>query len=221
MPKQRRAAASRSMARPAAKKSSSKAPKALKLSKAREGVEALAQAEGLENVEANLKRVKPVRPAAAAAVTRQSPRRCRSQRSAARAASAPPGLLRGPGRLRDRRPRAAAPRLRGGRRQPARRHSALSRRTRARRARPALPAGLRARNRSAAIGPPDAVRVGLRRDRRVERRRRRGALGHLNRALERAPESDHAHYIMAVALVDKGDPSRAGASPPRNHAESR
>ena len=36
-----------------------------------------------------------------------------------------------------------------------------------------------------------------------------GALGHLNRALERAPESDHAHYIMAVALVDKGDPSRA------------
>jgi tetratricopeptide (TPR) repeat protein len=36
-----------------------------------------------------------------------------------------------------------------------------------------------------------------------------GALGHLNRALERAPDSDHAHYIMAVALVDKGDPSRA------------
>jgi Tfp pilus assembly protein PilF len=32
-----------------------------------------------------------------------------------------------------------------------------------------------------------------------------GALGHLNRALERAPDSDHAHYIMAVALVDKGD----------------
>jgi tetratricopeptide (TPR) repeat protein len=36
-----------------------------------------------------------------------------------------------------------------------------------------------------------------------------GALGHLNRALERAPDSDHAHYIMAVALVDKGDPTRA------------
>lgn len=32
-----------------------------------------------------------------------------------------------------------------------------------------------------------------------------GALGHLNRALEKAPDSDHAHYIMAVALVDKGD----------------
>ena len=36
-----------------------------------------------------------------------------------------------------------------------------------------------------------------------------GALGHLGRALEKAPDSDHAHYIMAVALVDKGDPSLA------------
>jgi len=36
-----------------------------------------------------------------------------------------------------------------------------------------------------------------------------GALGHLNRALEKAPDSDHAHYIMAVALVDKGDLSPA------------
>jgi tetratricopeptide (TPR) repeat protein len=36
-----------------------------------------------------------------------------------------------------------------------------------------------------------------------------GALGHLNRALEKAPDSDHAHYIMAVALVDKGDTSLA------------
>lgn len=32
-----------------------------------------------------------------------------------------------------------------------------------------------------------------------------GALGHLRRALEKAPDSDHAHYIMSVALVDKGD----------------
>lgn len=32
-----------------------------------------------------------------------------------------------------------------------------------------------------------------------------GALGHLTRALDKAPESDHAHYIMAVALTDKGD----------------
>jgi len=36
-----------------------------------------------------------------------------------------------------------------------------------------------------------------------------GALGHLGKALEKAPESDHAHYIMAVALVDRGDPSLA------------
>ena len=32
-----------------------------------------------------------------------------------------------------------------------------------------------------------------------------GALAHLGRAIEKAPESDHAHYIMSVALVDKGD----------------
>ena len=31
------------------------------------------------------------------------------------------------------------------------------------------------------------------------------ALGHLRRALDKAPDSDHAHYIMSVALVDKGD----------------
>jgi len=37
------------------------------------------------------------------------------------------------------------------------------------------------------------------------------ALGHLGRALEKAPDSDHAHYIMAVALVDKGDLSLAMA----------
>ena len=36
-----------------------------------------------------------------------------------------------------------------------------------------------------------------------------GALVQLNRALEKAPDSDHAHYIMAVALVDKGDPALA------------
>ena len=35
------------------------------------------------------------------------------------------------------------------------------------------------------------------------------ALGHLGRALEKAPDSDHAHYIMAVALVDKGNLSLA------------
>jgi tetratricopeptide (TPR) repeat protein len=36
-----------------------------------------------------------------------------------------------------------------------------------------------------------------------------GALGHLNRAIEKAPDNDHAHYIMAVALADKGEPALA------------
>ena len=36
-----------------------------------------------------------------------------------------------------------------------------------------------------------------------------GALAHLGRALERTPDSDHAHYIMAVALTEKGDPTSA------------
>lgn len=33
----------------------------------------------------------------------------------------------------------------------------------------------------------------------------RGALSHLGKALEEQPDSDHAHYIMAVALTDTGD----------------
>ena len=35
------------------------------------------------------------------------------------------------------------------------------------------------------------------------------ALSHLSRALEKSPDSDHAHYIMAVALTDKGDSAAA------------
>ena len=35
------------------------------------------------------------------------------------------------------------------------------------------------------------------------------ALDHLRRALSDAPDSDHAHYIMCVALVSKGDPGQA------------
>ena len=31
------------------------------------------------------------------------------------------------------------------------------------------------------------------------------ALDHLRRAIQEAPESDHAHYIMSVALAAKGD----------------
>ena len=36
-----------------------------------------------------------------------------------------------------------------------------------------------------------------------------GAVAHLGRALQRSPESDHAHYIMAVALTEKGDATSA------------
>jgi tetratricopeptide (TPR) repeat protein len=35
------------------------------------------------------------------------------------------------------------------------------------------------------------------------------ALDHLTRALSDSPESDHAHYIMSVALASKGDSSQA------------
>ena len=35
------------------------------------------------------------------------------------------------------------------------------------------------------------------------------ALDHLTRALSDSPESDHAHYIMSVALASKGDSTRA------------
>jgi tetratricopeptide (TPR) repeat protein len=35
------------------------------------------------------------------------------------------------------------------------------------------------------------------------------ALSHLARALEKMPDSDHAHYIMAVALTDKGEVTSA------------
>lgn len=36
-----------------------------------------------------------------------------------------------------------------------------------------------------------------------------GALDHLRRAIADAPDSDHAHYIMAVALASAGDPGRS------------
>jgi tetratricopeptide (TPR) repeat protein len=35
------------------------------------------------------------------------------------------------------------------------------------------------------------------------------AIDHLSKALERAPESDDAHYIMSVALLEQGDIARA------------
>lgn len=35
------------------------------------------------------------------------------------------------------------------------------------------------------------------------------ALDHLRRALSESPDSDHAHYIMSVALASKGEPAQA------------
>ena len=35
------------------------------------------------------------------------------------------------------------------------------------------------------------------------------AMAHLGRALERTPNSDRAHYIMAIALTEKGEPDSA------------
>jgi len=35
------------------------------------------------------------------------------------------------------------------------------------------------------------------------------ALTHLNQALQQAPESDHAHYVMSLALIEMGDKSGA------------
>jgi tetratricopeptide (TPR) repeat protein len=36
-----------------------------------------------------------------------------------------------------------------------------------------------------------------------------GAVDHLHHALEEAPDSDHAHYIMAVALTMRGQSGEA------------
>jgi tetratricopeptide (TPR) repeat protein len=55
-----------------------------------------------------------------------------------------------------------------------------------------------------------------------------GALDHLRRALDEAPESDHAHYIMAVALASRGQSTesldhlrRSIALNPENRAMAR
>ena len=137
----------------------------------REGVKALAQAEGIEAVEARRSR-RLKGPLGRQPASGGRSERCRRQAGSRRGASsaAPSGFLRSARRLRDWRPGAPAPRFRSGRRQPSRRHPALSRGTRARRACPPLPAGLRTRNRSPAVRTANAVRVCLCRDRRTERR---------------------------------------------------
>ena len=119
------------------------------------------------------------------------------------------GFLRSSDRLRIRGSRAAASRLHVGRRQLSGGHPTVSGRERAReRARLYLQVCERetARRPSGPETPSESVyaaTVALNAG-DVE-----AALGHLGRALEKAPDSDHAHYIMAVALVDKGDLSLA------------
>ena len=76
--------------------------------------------------------------------------------------------------------------------------------------------------------PENARRAGLCRDRRAELRRSLRRLDHLQRALGEDPDSDHAHYIMAVALGMRGAADealehlrRAIAPEPRNRGLAR
>ena len=104
---------------------------------------------------------------------------------------------------------AAAPRLRGRRRQFSRRHPAYpEERELGERARLFLQVCERetARRPSGPQTPSESVYAATV---ALNAGDGDGALGHLNQALEQAPNSDHAHYIMAVALIDKGDPARA------------
>ena len=221
MPKQRRAAASRSIARPAAKKSSSKAPKALKLSKRAKVSKPSSKQKASRPSKSAEKSRLSARTAAAAGLRAIAPKAPTPREVAGSGApSSPPGLLRSARGLRDGCPRAPAPRLQAaadslrgviqgypGERElveRARLYLQVCERETARR-----PSGPQTPSESV-YAATVALNAGD-----VD-----GALGHLNRALEQAPESDHAHYIMAVALVDKGDPSRgAGPSPPRSHSE--
>jgi tetratricopeptide (TPR) repeat protein len=200
MPKQRHAAASRSIARPAAKKSSSKAPKALKLSK---------------GAKVSKPSAKPIASNASKVLKKKDVRTIAPKEPAPRQVAAPPPPPRRPAfyealavyetgvrALQRHDFEAAADSLRGviqrypGERElveRARLYLQVCERETARR-----PSGPQTPSESV-YAATVALNAGD-----VE-----GALGHLNRALERAPDSDHAHYIMSVALVDKGDPSRA------------
>jgi tetratricopeptide (TPR) repeat protein len=210
MPKQRRAAAGRSMARPAARKSSAKTPKVLKLSKAAKVSKPSARAKNSKAVKPANKTKPSIRASAALGV-----RPIAAKEPAPKEVAVPPPPPRRPAfyealavyetgvrALQRHDFEAAADSLRGviqrypGERElveRARLYLQVCERETARR-----PSGPQTPSESV-YAATVALNAGD-----VE-----GALSHLNRALERAPESDHAHYIMAVALVDKGDPSRA------------
>ncbi len=223
MPKQRRAAASRSIARPAAKKSSSKAPKALKLSKRAKVSKPSSKLKASKPSKSPKKDRLSARTAAAAGVRAIAPKEpTPTEVARSGAPSSPPGLLRSARGLRDGCPRAPAPRLRGGRRQPPRSDSGLSERTRARRTRPSLSAGLRARNRSPAVRAPNAVRVRLRRDCCAERRRRRWSPRAPEQgARESSRERSRPLYYGSCPSGQGRSLSRAGPSPTRSHVEPR
>jgi tetratricopeptide (TPR) repeat protein len=208
MPKQRRAAASR-ISRPAARKSSSKAPKALKLSKGARVSKRSRQPKASKTSKAKPKPVKKdkraVRPVTAPAAKVTAPKEAPATPAPPRRPAFYEALAvyeTGVRALQRHDFEAAAGSLRGviqhypGERElveRARLYLQVCERETARR-----PAGPQTPSESV-YAATVALNAGD-----VD-----GALGHLNRALERAPESDHAHYIMAVALVDKGDPSRA------------
>jgi tetratricopeptide (TPR) repeat protein len=211
MPKQRRAAASRSIARPAAKKSSSKAPKALKLSKRAKVSKPSSKLKASKPSKSPKKDRPSGRTAAAAGVRKIAPKKEPTPTEVAAPAPPPrrPAFYEalavyetGVRALQRHDFEAAADSLRGVIQgypserelvERARLYLQVCERETARR-----PSGPQTPSESV-YAATVALNAGD-----VD-----GALGHLNRALERAPESDHAHYIMAVALVDKGDPSRA------------
>ena len=215
MPKQRRAAASRSPARPVAKKSGSSKAKGAKGPELSKGARASKPSPKANIGKAPVSRAAAKPPAAgrgAVSVRGAGPAARPSRQETRRPPTPPPRrpafyealALYETGVRALQRHDSQAPPIASAASSSAIQAS-VSCRTGA-----ALPAGLRAGDRPAAVrrhrprprsvyAATVALNAGD-----VE-----GALGHLGRALERAPDSDHAHYIMAVALVDKGDPSLA------------
>ena len=213
MPKQRRAAASRSPARPVAKKSARQA-------KGAEGAHAVEGRQGIET------RIEPAEGSAAGQGTRVKAPARRSVAARVACAPKPPEPKEAPAPA----PPPRKPGLLRGRRDV---RDAASRRCSATTSRPP-PSSFRTsssaiqtsascssgpgstcrsasgRPRDGRPAPQDAGRVGLRRHGRAERRRRRGrARTPRSARSSEDPESDHAHYIMAVALACAGDPSMA------------
>ena len=172
MPKQRRAAASRSATRPAPRKSSSRGSESSASSRSSSRALSLAgrtrtskptprskssAVSGTAKPVGKDRTVVPKIPMPTAPAALPPPRR--------------PAFYEALTVYESGRSRATASRLHISRRQLSGGHPTVSGRERARGTRPALPAGLRARNGASAIRPRDAVGVCLRRHRCPERRR--------------------------------------------------